>query len=218
MGRQQGYPSRLPDLLGGECLFSLSSYRTGLEAASPSPWRACDGNLGIRCQGRRAEGDRDRQPGDSEYQPNLFVDAFTWQKGRIGSVLSTKITHGFQLDHQDVEGKGVQAIRLFGRGTASEWQNWYKNRIGCSLPVGWRKVPAAARLHIPGRAGPGWRKGGSSMRRAGTRRRFRLSAAAWQLLPGINTTTNNEQNKELDGTIGGYAMPFWGSITRLSPR
>ncbi|HZO87903.1 MAG TPA: tetratricopeptide repeat protein [Chthonomonadaceae bacterium] len=51
---------------------------------------------------------------DNSYDPNLFVDVFAWQNGRLNSVLSTRIEHGFQLDHKDVDGDGSQEIRLFG--------------------------------------------------------------------------------------------------------
>lgn len=51
---------------------------------------------------------------DNEYDPNLLMDAFVWRNGRIENVLAAKIPHGFQFDRRDLDGDGVQEIRLFG--------------------------------------------------------------------------------------------------------
>jgi hypothetical protein len=58
---------------------------------------------------------------DSVYDPNLFVDVFVWQNGRVNNVLSTQIPHGFQWDHKDLDGDGLQEIRLFGHTARPEY-------------------------------------------------------------------------------------------------
>jgi hypothetical protein len=59
---------------------------------------------------------------DSEYAPNLFLDLFVWQRGRMTSVLSVKIENGWQWEHRDTDGDGLEEIRLYGGETRPNWR------------------------------------------------------------------------------------------------
>ncbi len=59
---------------------------------------------------------------DSAYRPNLFFDVFVWQGGRMSNVLTTKISEGWQWEHKDVDGDGLQEIRVFGSEPSRRWR------------------------------------------------------------------------------------------------
>lgn len=58
---------------------------------------------------------------DTEYDPNMLFDVYVWQDGRVKSVLSTQIPHGWQWDHSDRDGYGIQSIRLVARTGVPDW-------------------------------------------------------------------------------------------------
>jgi hypothetical protein len=58
---------------------------------------------------------------DADYRPNLLLDGFAWQKGRVNSVLSTKIVNGFQFANKTAGGNGASVIEVYGRSKPPDY-------------------------------------------------------------------------------------------------
>lgn len=123
---------------------------------------------------------------DSEYDPNLFVDVFVWQNDRLDNVLSTKIPHGFQLDHKDVDGDGRQEIRLFGNGVREGW-NYAPRTLTIYRWDGRRFALQETRDTEKAKDGWSWLAEGMEQLEAG---RFREAAQAFRVAAAWKTDSD----------------------------
>jgi tetratricopeptide (TPR) repeat protein len=59
----------------------------------------------------------------SEYEPTLLLDLFTWQRGRMASVLSVSIGNGWQWEHRHRDSRGLAEIRVYSREIRPSWRH-----------------------------------------------------------------------------------------------